>query len=117
INDAIQNTLNDWGRGSSDYGESWLDFKRLAYEDIDHRTTLIILGDARNNYREHQSHVLKQISERAKQIIWLNPENKNKWSTGDSVMNHYQPYCRLVETCNTLNHLEKTIDKLLKSAS
>lgn len=117
INDAIQNTLNDWGRGSSDYGESWLDFKRLAYEDIDHRTTLIILGDARNNYREHQSHVLKQISERAKQIIWLNPENKNKWSTGDSVMNHYQPYCRLVETCNTLNHLEKTIDKLLKSAN
>jgi len=117
IGDAIQTTLSDWGRGSSDYGESWLDFKRLAYEDIDHRTTIIILGDARNNYREHQSHVFKQISERAKQIIWLNPENKNKWSTGDSVMNNYQPYCRMVETCNTLNHLERTIDKLLKSAS
>ncbi len=115
--DAIQTVVTDWGRGSSDYGESWLDFKRLAYDDIDHRTTVIILGDARNNYREHQSHVFKQISERAKQIIWLNPENKNKWSTGDSVMNHYQPYCRIVETCNTLNHLERTIDKLLKSAN
>jgi uncharacterized protein with von Willebrand factor type A (vWA) domain len=117
ISEAIQTVLSDWGRGSSDYGESWLDFKRLAYTDIDHRTTIIILGDARNNYRENQSHIFKQISERAKQIIWLNPENKNKWSSGDSVMNHYQPYCRMVETCNTLNHLEKTIDKLLKSAN
>ncbi len=116
LNEAMHAVLSDWGRGSSDYGESWLDFKRLAYEDVDHRTTIIILGDARNNYREHQSQVLKQISERAKQIIWLNPENKNKWSTGDSVMNHYQPYCRMVETCNTLNHLERVIDKLLKSA-
>lgn len=115
--DAIQTIITDWGRGSSDYGESWLDFKRLAYEDIDHRTTIIVLGDGRNNYRDHQSQVFKQISERAKQIIWLNPENRNKWSTGDSVMNHYQPYCRMVETCNTLNHLERTIDKLLKSAS
>ncbi len=115
--DAIQTVITDWGRGSSDYGESWLDFKRLAYEDIDHRTTIIVLGDARNNYREHQSQVFKQLSERAKQIIWLNPENSNKWSTGDSVMHHYQPYCRLVETCNTLNHLERTIDKLLKNAS
>jgi uncharacterized protein with von Willebrand factor type A (vWA) domain len=115
--EAIQNVITDWGRGSSDYGESWLDFKKLAYEDIDHRTTIIVLGDARNNYRDHQSQVFKQISERAKQIIWLNPENKNKWSTGDSVMDHYQPYCRLVETCNTLNHLERVIDKLLKSAS
>ncbi len=117
LNEAIQEIIKDWGRGSSDYGASWLDFKRLAYKDIDHRTTIIVLGDARNNYREHQSQALKQISERAKQIIWLNPENKNKWSTGDSVMNHYLPYCRMVETCNTLNHLEKTIDKLLKSAS
>ena len=117
LNEAIQEIISDWGRGSSDYGESWLDFKRIAYKDIDHRTTIIVLGDARNNYREHQSQAFKQISERAKQIIWLNPENKNKWSTGDSVMNHYQPYCRMVETCNTLNHLEKTIDKLLKSAS
>lgn len=117
LNEAIQTIITDWGRGSSDYGESWLDFKQLAYKDIDHRTTIIVLGDARNNYREHQSQVFKQISERAKQIIWLNPENRNKWSTGDSVMNHYQPYCRMVETCNTLNHLERTIDKLLKSAS
>jgi len=117
LNEAVQEIIKDWGRGSSDYGESWLDFKRLAYKDIDHRTTIIVLGDARNNYREHQSQAFKQISERAKQIIWLNPENKNKWSTGDSVMNHYQPYCRMVETCNTLNHLEKAIDKLLKSAS
>jgi len=117
LNDAIQQIITDWGRGSSDYGESWLDFKELAYKDIDHRTTIIVLGDARNNYRDTQSQVFKQISERARQIIWLNPEPKSKWPTGDSVMMHYKPYCRMVETCNTLNHLEKFIDKLLKNAS
>jgi len=114
LSEAIQTILNDWGKGSTDYGESILNFKDLTYSDIDHRTTILILGDARNNYREHQSQAFKAISERAKQIIWLNPEQTIKWSRGDSVMKHYQPYCQITETCNTLNHLERIVDKLLK---
>lgn len=117
LGQAVQEVINDWGRGSSDFGQSWLDLKRIAYDDIDHRTTIIVLGDARNNYREHRSDAFKQISERARQIIWLNPENKNKWDSGDSVMKHYAPYCKIIETCNTLNHLESVINKLLKTAS
>ncbi len=69
------------------------------------RTTVIILGDARNNYNLPHEWVLKEVQQRAKQVIWLNPENRMTWGFGDSEMDRYAPYCTFVEECRNLNQL------------
>jgi uncharacterized protein with von Willebrand factor type A (vWA) domain len=50
-------------------------------------------------------------------VLWLNPEPESFWGTGDSVMRQYRPYCHVARTCNTLEHLERLLDDLLKSAT
>ena len=59
--------------GSTDYGRALLDLETLALDDIDRNTTVIILGDARNNDGDARVEKLKLIHARAKQLIWINP--------------------------------------------
>lgn len=114
IQDAIAKTLRDYSGGSTDYGQALLDFKRLCLDDIDNRTTIIILGDARNNFGENHTEVLKELYDRSKRVIWLNPESKLAWNTGDSVMRNYSAYVHQAEECNSLMHLERVVSNLLK---
>ena len=105
-----------YGGGSTDYGQAFADFRRLCLDDIDKRTTIIILGDARNNYGDARTDVLKEIYERSKRVIWLNPESRTMWNTGDSEMRHYAPYCHQVDECSTLAHLERIVSRLLRAS-
>ncbi len=114
IEDAIAKVLRDYSGGSTDYGQALKDFKRNCLDDVDNRTTIIILGDARNNYGENHQDILKEMYDRAKRVIWLNPESKNAWNVGDSVMRTYGAYCHQVEECNSLMHLERVVGNLLK---
>lgn len=114
---AIELTLYAYGMGSTDYGAAWDQFFALAGDKISKKTTLIILGDARNNFGDARVELFKLISERAKQVIWLNPESKYSWGNGDSEMKRYAPYCSIVENCNTLQQLERIVNKLLARAA
>ena len=71
-------------------------FHRDFMPAINNRTTVIVLGDARNNYNLAHEWVLKEIQQRAKQVIWLNPENRLTWGFGDSEMDRYLPFCDVV---------------------
>ena len=113
---AIESALSKYGGGSTDYGHSLTDFVSLCLDDIDKKTTVVILGDARNNFGPDKAFLLKTIYERSKQIYWLNPEGKYRWNTGDSVMNTYSAYCTKVFECGTLKQLEKVISTLLRTA-
>ena len=115
IEDAIAKTLRDYGGGSTDYGQAFEDFKRNCLDDVDNRTTIIILGDARNNYGDPRAEILKEMYDRAKRIIWLNPEARNAWTVGDAEMRRYSAYCHQVEECNSLMHLERVVGNLLKT--
>ncbi|MYG12918.1 MAG: VWA domain-containing protein [Gammaproteobacteria bacterium] len=115
IEDAIAKTLRDYGGGSTDYGQAFEDFKRSCLDDVDNRTTIIILGDARNNYGDPRAEILKEMYDRAKRIIWLNPEARNAWTVGDAEMRRYSAYCHQVEECNSLMHLERVVGNLLKT--
>jgi uncharacterized protein with von Willebrand factor type A (vWA) domain len=117
IEDAISKTLRDYGGGSTDYGQALLDFRKNCLDDVDNRTTIIILGDARNNYGEAHGEVLKEMYDRCKRLIWLNPESRLSWSTGDSEMRKYMAYSHQVEECNSLIHLERVVGNLLKQAT
>lgn len=117
IEDAIAKVLRDYAGGSTDYGQALVDFKKLCLDDVDNRTTIIILGDARNNYGEAHAEILKEMYDRSKRIIWLNPEARLSWNTGDSEMRRYQAYSHQVEECNSLMHLERVVGNLLKQVS
>ena len=115
LEDAIAKTMRDYSGGSTDYGQAFEDFKRLCFDDVDHRTTIIILGDARNNYGDPRSEILKEMYDRSKRVIWLNPEGRNSWYVGDSEMRRYSAYCHQVDECNSLMHLERVVGNLLRT--
>ena len=117
IEDAIAKVLHDYSGGSTDYGQALLDFKKLCLDDVDNRTTIIILGDARNNHGEAHAEVLRELYDRSKRVIWLNPEAKLAWNTGDSEMRKYGAYSHQVEECNSLMHLERVVSNLLRQTS
>ncbi|MGV8997226.1 MAG: vWA domain-containing protein [Parvibaculaceae bacterium] len=117
IEEAIAKALRDHGGGSTDYGQAFVDFERLAMDDIDHRTTVLILGDARSNYSNPRGDILKKIHSRARRVIWLNPEGKSMWNSGDSEMKRLQPYCDTAVTCSSLKDLERVVSELLRHAS
>lgn len=113
---AIDTVMDRYGFGSTDYGQALCDLDDLARHNIDRRTTLIFLGDARNNNGDAQTGLLHQFHDRARQLIWLNPENRNRWGSGDSEMLRYLPACTQAYSCRNLGDLERIVDRLLKSA-
>jgi uncharacterized protein with von Willebrand factor type A (vWA) domain len=110
---AIEEALFDWGKGNTDYSRALLDFRDLALDDVDHRSTVIILGDARNNYYDPHPERLRDIARRAKAVWWLNPEAPEQWGEGDSEMPRFAPYCFRVRRCNSLTDLERFAEALL----
>ena len=97
----------------SDFGRAFRTFHRDHFSIINKRTTVIVLGDARNNYNLPHEWVVRELQQRAKQVIWLNPESKLTWGFGDSEMDRYAPYCSMVEECRNLNQLYRVIDRLV----
>lgn len=101
--------------GATDYGSSLRDFARLALDDITRNTSVIILGDARNNRGNPELEIMQSIYQRSKQVIWLNPESRRAWGTGDSEMLRYARTCHHVAPCGNLQQLERVVDQLLKT--
>ncbi|MDE0452116.1 MAG: VWA domain-containing protein [Gammaproteobacteria bacterium] len=115
IEDAIAKTLRDYGGGSTDYGQAFEDFRHKCLDDVDNRTTIIILGDARNNYGDPRTEILKEMHDRAKRVLWLNPEPRATWNAGDAEMRRYIAYVHQAEECNSLLHLERIVGNLLRT--
>jgi uncharacterized protein with von Willebrand factor type A (vWA) domain len=97
----------------SDFGYAFSRFANAELESLDRRTTVMILGDARNNYNDPQAWALRLIRERVKGIIWLNPEGQWGWGIGDSVMPMYAPACDFVKECRTIGQLGEVVDNLV----
>ena len=116
LEDAMAKTMRDYGNGSTDYGQMLEDFKSHCLKDVDSRTTVIILGDARNNYGDPRAEILREIYDKAQRVIWLNPESRSSWTVGDAEMKKYAPCCHQTEVCNSLTHLERVVGNLLRAA-
>jgi hypothetical protein len=96
--------------GYTDYGRVWLEFLGEISDDLDPRSTVIVLGDARTNGREPHAEVFARISERAGRLFWLNPEPRLYWNYGDSVMAAYERHCDGAFECWTTRHLENFVN-------
>lgn len=101
-----------WLDGHSDYGNSLETFNARYGRQLTPRTTVIITGDARNNYRPPRDKVLGEIAASARALVWLNPEPRAYWDTGDSAMSHYATHCTSVHEVRTLRQLEQFIEEL-----
>jgi uncharacterized protein with von Willebrand factor type A (vWA) domain len=97
----------------SDFGYAFNRFVRTELDTLDRKTTVLVLGDARNNYNDPQAWAIRLIRERVKGIIWLNPEGQWGWGIGDSVMPLYAPSCDIVKECRTVSQLVQVVDQLV----
>jgi uncharacterized protein with von Willebrand factor type A (vWA) domain len=117
VEQAIAKIMQTIGYGSSNYGNSFSDFEDGWMQFVNNKTTVIILGDGRGNRTDPRTDVIGRLSQRCKRIIWLNPEYRSAWGTGDSDMYRYAPFCSLVTVCNTLRQLERVITDILEDAA
>ncbi len=117
INHAIEMILGEMGFGTSNYGTVFEAFEERWMKHVSNRTIVLILGDARGNETNPRVDIVARLSKRAKKIIWLNPEMRGIWGTGDSDIYRYAPFCSLVKVCSTLNDLERVMTDLLDDAT
>jgi uncharacterized protein with von Willebrand factor type A (vWA) domain len=115
VDDAITLVLARVGFRPTDYGRSLLDFMEAQGGKLDRRTTVIILGDGRSNYADPRLDLIRAINDRARAVIWLNPEPETYWGQGDSKMDAYRRFCTVAKTCNTLIDLERIIEDVLRT--
>jgi uncharacterized protein with von Willebrand factor type A (vWA) domain len=112
VEEAVTAVNRTYG-GATDYARAFQDFADLALGEIHSATTVIILGDARNNNSDPRLDLLAEIKSRCKRLIWLNPEPRVAWGSGDSAMLPVIHHCHLATECNNLKQLERIVDKLL----
>jgi uncharacterized protein with von Willebrand factor type A (vWA) domain len=101
-----------WIDGHSDYGHAFETFWQRWGKDVGPKTTVLLLGDARNNYHASQSWVIKEMGHKARHVYWLNPEPASYWNTGDSIISEYTTHTDGVYECRNLRQLEKFVDLL-----
>lgn len=112
---AMAKIIRELGMGSTDYGQAWSDLKVDHESIIDRRTTVIVLGDGRSNYGDPRADLFGDFAQRAKSMIWLNPEGRALWGTGDSAIPRYLPFCTQMSHVATLKDLERAVDEVLSA--
>ncbi|MGH3459043.1 VWA domain-containing protein [Aeromicrobium sp.] len=124
VTDIVKDTSGDLGprisqearitkwHTSSDYGEAFGDFAELFLSAVGPRTSVLILGDARNNNQDPNLGALHAIGQHARRIFWLNPEHHMRWGLGDSIAPVYADVVEMHE-CFNVDQLSRFITRLL----
>jgi uncharacterized protein with von Willebrand factor type A (vWA) domain len=101
------------GYYNTDLGSCLSQFSARHLEALDHRTTLILCGDGRNNYNPARAELLVSLARRAGRSVWFNPEPPYLWGTDDSDMLSYLPIMDSVFQVSNLRQLSQAVDRLL----
>jgi uncharacterized protein with von Willebrand factor type A (vWA) domain len=99
--------------GHSDYGRVLERFAARFGDAVTARTTVIVCGDARTNYRPSGVEVLAELSRRARHLHWLDPEPRADWDTTDSAISAYARHCDSVHEVRSLRQLEAAVIGML----
>lgn len=114
LSQAIKTWSGKASSGFSDYGPVLQELAGTVLPELSSRATLLIIGDARNNFRPTQVEYLAEIQQSVRNIIWLNPLNEEEWLERDNVMSAYRPYCTGVYRCQTVDDLHTIAKRLLR---
>lgn len=114
----LSEEIESWTRrvssGYSDYGKVFREFAENNLTQISSKATVLIFGDAKNNYRTPQAEYLATIQERVHSVIWLNPLKKEEWLERDNALSHYQEFCSQIFRCRTVEDLYRIARHLMK---
>jgi uncharacterized protein len=100
--------------GHSDYGRVFREFAANHLSDaVNSRTTLIVTGDGRSNYRPADASAFRQIADQARRVYWLNPEAEARWNADDSIVDEFAPHCDGMFAVQTLRELADVIAELV----
>jgi len=86
--------------GHSDYGTAFEVFADRWASAVGPKTSLLVLGDGRTNYRPPGLPVLADLVRRSRSAHWLNPEPRRMWGSGDSAADRYGEVIDMVECRN-----------------
>jgi uncharacterized protein with von Willebrand factor type A (vWA) domain len=100
---------------NSDFGNAAEQFKNRYLPTINHRTTLVVLGDGRNNGKDPNVKAFEEMAQHARQVIWITPEPKWGWSLGSCDMPLYELLCDRVEVVRTIDQLASVAEELVKA--
>jgi uncharacterized protein with von Willebrand factor type A (vWA) domain len=98
---------------NSNYGRVLRAFEARHLREIDRATTVVVLGDGRTNYHDASPEVLGRIRARCRALVWLCPEPRGSWATGDSAMARYAPQCTAVHEVSCARDLERAARRLV----
>ncbi len=101
-----------WADGHSDYGHALTTFYERWGDEIGPKASILLLGDARNNYHASQAWVIGELRRRARRVFWLNPEPRSYWGSGDSIVEQYAQHCDAAYECRNLRQLEAFVEHL-----
>ena len=108
---------NPPGYYSTDLGNSLKTFEQNFMSAIDSRTTVIILGDGRNNYNDPRLDIHGDMARKARRLFWFCPEGQGQWGTGDSDMHRYAAQAHGVHMVRTLRDLANAVDGIIADGS
>ncbi len=112
---AVEKVLreNRPGYYNTDLGHSMDTFKRVHWGCVTNKTTVVILGDGRNNYNNPRIDIMQELMRRGRRLLWFNPESRSQWGSGDSDMLKYAPASHGVYKVSTLRELANAVDHIL----
>lgn len=113
--EAVNRVMNENPPGyyNTDLGNSLDTFNQEHMGLITTKTTVIVLGDGRNNYNNPRLDVVEDMQRKSRRFIWFCPEKESQWGTGDSDMHEYAPLADGVYYVNTLRDLANAVDRIL----
>ena len=100
------------GSYNTDLGASLATLCRDHMGHIDRRTTVIVLGDGRNNFNDPRLDCIEALKGRARRLVWMNPEPPHLWGSGDSDMPAYAPLCDALHEVGSLGQLARAVERL-----
>ncbi|WP_434300106.1 VWA domain-containing protein [Corallococcus exiguus] len=98
---------------NSNYGRALADFTRDHLGSITRRTTVMIIGDGRNNYNASNAWALKDLKRKAKRVLWICPEDRGNWGIGDSEMLTYEKHCTQAVVVTSVSDLARIAEQLV----
>lgn len=101
-----------WVDGHSNYGHAFEVLWDRWGATLSPRSSVIILGDARNNYHTSSAWVVAELRQRVRHVWWLNPEPRAYWDTGDSIASEYAVHCDGAFECRNMRQLEHFVEQL-----
>ncbi len=99
--------------GISNYGQVFELFRKQYIDCLHKKTTLLILGDAKNNWYPPREEELAHMQSLVERVIWLNPDPKENWNKDDSIISTYAPFCNLVLECRNLDQFERAMKQVI----